>query len=184
MQVLSRLTLVWGILDPFPTPGAATRPSAFYSTMLLAWSVTEVIRYAYFVFNLQTNNNNNSNSNRRSGSGGGGGGGGGVPAWLIWLRYNTFYILYPLGVTSEWILVLKASLAAGQEAGRVKAATAAAVAIGKGDEISWVWWWWWVVVQWVLRGVLVVYVPGFYVLFTHMVRQRRKVMRGKGVERR
>ena len=56
--------------------------------MLFAWSVTEVIRYSYFFVNLQ---------------------GCGVPEWLTWLRYNTFYVLYPVGITSEWVLVVKAS---------------------------------------------------------------------------
>ena len=59
--------------------------------MLVAWSVTEVIRYAYFVFNLQ---------------------GKGVPGVLTWLRYNSFYILYPVGITSECALIWKASVVA------------------------------------------------------------------------
>ena len=31
-------------------------------------------------------------------------------------------------------------------------------------------------------GVLALYVPGSYVLYTHMMVQRRKVIRGKGIE--
>jgi very-long-chain (3R)-3-hydroxyacyl-CoA dehydratase len=49
MQVASRLLLVWGIAYPFPE---TTKYSLAYSTMLIAWSVTEVIRYSYFVFAL------------------------------------------------------------------------------------------------------------------------------------
>ena len=49
MQVASRLLLVWGIGYAFP---ATTRYSPAYSSMLIAWSVTEVIRYGYFVFAL------------------------------------------------------------------------------------------------------------------------------------
>lgn len=59
--------------------------------MLIAWSVTEVIRYSYFVFNLQ---------------------GSGVPAFMTWLRYNTFYALYPVGIASECVLIWKASVVA------------------------------------------------------------------------
>ena len=88
MQVVSRLLLVWGVVDRYPD---ATAPSMFYSTMLLAWSITEVIRYSYFVFNLQ---------------------GSGVPEFMTWLRYNTFYVLYPLGIGSESVLIWKASLVA------------------------------------------------------------------------
>jgi very-long-chain (3R)-3-hydroxyacyl-CoA dehydratase len=36
---------------------------------------------------------------------------------------------------------------------------------------------------WVLQAVLGIYVPGSYILFTHMMKQRRKVMRGKGVKK-
>jgi very-long-chain (3R)-3-hydroxyacyl-CoA dehydratase len=47
--------------------------------MLLAWSVTEVIRYAYYVVNLLNLN-----------------------VWsLTWLRYTLFIVLYPLGGTGE-----------------------------------------------------------------------------------
>jgi hypothetical protein len=49
MQVASRLLLVWGIGYNFPQ---TTKYSPAYSSMLVAWSVTEVIRYSYFVFVL------------------------------------------------------------------------------------------------------------------------------------
>ena len=136
LQVASRLILVWPILSLHPP----TQSSAFYTSMLLAWSVTEVIRYAYFAISLQT---------------------GRVPEWLTWLRYNTFYVLYPLGITSEWMLVYTAS----QEY----------VGVEYGDEG-----WWTRIVLW---GALLAYLPGSYVLYTHMIRQRRKVLRGKGKER-
>jgi len=51
--------------------------------MLLAWSMTEVVRYSYFVLSLT----------------------GQVPPFLIWLRYNLFFVLYPLGIGSEVWLV-------------------------------------------------------------------------------
>lgn len=53
--------------------------------MLIAWSVTEVIRYFYFVFTLS----------------------GYKPAIMTWFRYNTFFILYPLGISSECWLIYK-----------------------------------------------------------------------------
>lgn len=46
---------------------------------LLAWSVTEIIRYGYYAFNLL----------------------GSVPSILVFLRYTTFIALYPIGVTGE-----------------------------------------------------------------------------------
>lgn len=42
IQVASRLILVWGVLGQFPN----TQSSPFYATMVLAWSITEVVRYS------------------------------------------------------------------------------------------------------------------------------------------
>lgn len=64
MQVASRLLLVWGVVNNFPN---STATSPVYSTMLVAWSVTEVIRYSFFAMNLST---------------------GSVPKALMWLRYE------------------------------------------------------------------------------------------------
>ncbi|KAF2743191.1 PTPLA-domain-containing protein [Sporormia fimetaria CBS 119925] len=130
MQVASRLLLVWGIGYNFP---ASTRNSPAYASMLVAWSVTEVIRYSYFVFVLA---------------------GKGVPGFLTWLRYNTFFVLYPLGVASETWLIYRAIPAAQ----KLNPAFAYA-----------------------LWGILATYIPGFYTLFTHMLRQRSKVMKAKRV---
>ncbi|ORY19592.1 tyrosine phosphatase-like protein [Clohesyomyces aquaticus] len=127
MQVASRLLLVWGIAYNFPQ---TTKNSPAYSSMLVAWSVTEVVRYSYFVFVLA---------------------GTGVPALWTWLRYNTFLVLYPVGVASETWLVYKA--------------------IGPASKINEVY-------GYVLYGILATYVPGFYMLFTYMLKQRRRIMRG------
>jgi very-long-chain (3R)-3-hydroxyacyl-CoA dehydratase len=79
MQVMSRLLLVWAITYPYPFVTQA--PS--YASMLFAWSVTEVIRYSYFATSLV-----------------------GLQPWfLTFLRYNTFFILYPLGIFSECSLI-------------------------------------------------------------------------------
>ena len=88
MQVSSRFLLVWAIVHPFPHLAR----SPLYTTMLLAWSVTEVIRYSYFALTLA----------------------GAQPGALVWLRYNTFYVLYPMGIASEVGLVWKAIEPAGQ----------------------------------------------------------------------
>ncbi|KAJ4982831.1 protein tyrosine phosphatase-like protein [Stagonosporopsis vannaccii] len=124
MQVASRFLLVWGIGFNFP---ATTSHSPAYCTMLLAWSVTEVIRYSYFVFTLS---------------------GLAVPSLLSFLRYNTFTILYPLGISSECWLVYQAIPAARLLDERIPYA---------------------------LYAILAIYVPGSYVLFSHMLRQRRRV---------
>ncbi|KAF1957826.1 PTPLA-domain-containing protein [Byssothecium circinans] len=131
-QVASRLLLVWGIAYNFPQ---TTKHSPAYSSMLIAWSVTELIRYSYFVFLL---------------------GGKGVPKLWTWLRYNTFFVLYPLGVASECWLIYRAIPPASKLDER----------FGYG-----------------LWAILATYVPGFYTLFTHMLRQRSKVLRAAKAEK-
>jgi len=62
-----------------------SRHSALYSIMVLAWSATEVIRYAFYALSLTRST---------------------VPGVLVYLRYTTFYLLYPLGASSEALLIL------------------------------------------------------------------------------
>ncbi|KAM4054591.1 protein tyrosine phosphatase-like protein, PTPLA domain-containing protein [Hirsutella rhossiliensis] len=126
MQVSSRFLLVWAIVDSFPFLAF----SPVYSSMLVAWSVTEVIRYSYFALSLS----------------------GWQPAALTWLRYNTFFVLYPVGILSECSLIYMAADPAGMRSPLEK---------------------------YLLYAILVIYVPGAYVLYTHMMTQRKKIMRAK-----
>jgi very-long-chain (3R)-3-hydroxyacyl-CoA dehydratase len=59
------------------------RNNPLYSSMVLAWSVTEIIRYTFYATSLFTE----------------------VPYPLLYLRYTTFYILYPIGAGSEAFLI-------------------------------------------------------------------------------
>lgn len=79
--------------------------------MLIAWSVTEVIRYSFFTMTIS----------------------GFQPRPLTWLRYTTFYILYPIGISSECALIWKAIEPAG--------------------ELN-------TMYPWALYGILAIYVPG------------------------
>ena len=56
------------------------------STMVLAWSITEMIRYSYYAANLL---------DLKIGL-------------LTWLRYTLFIVLYPLGAGSELLCIYKA----------------------------------------------------------------------------
>ncbi|CAD6234102.1 GSCOCG00007554001-RA-CDS [Cotesia congregata] len=76
-QVFSRVMVVVGVL--LVTPPTAAAASTGLPIALLAWSVTEIIRYGYYFTNLV----------------------GFVPHFLVWLRYTTFIFLYPIGVTGE-----------------------------------------------------------------------------------
>jgi very-long-chain (3R)-3-hydroxyacyl-CoA dehydratase len=81
--------------------------------MLIAWSVTEVIRYSFFVVTLSGYN----------------------LGIISWLRYNMFFVLYPLGISSECWLVYKAI----EPARKVRQEYA-----------------------WLLQLTLFIYVPGMY----------------------
>ncbi|RFU78036.1 kinase [Trichoderma arundinaceum] len=130
MQVASRFLLVWGVLFLYPYLAVQ---SPTYSSMLIAWSVTEVIRYSYFALSLS----------------------GWTPKPLTWLRYNTFFILYPIGILSECSLIYLAAV------GPATTATEYPLTL----------------MPYVFYGILAIYVPGSYVLYTHMMAQRRKVLR-------
>ncbi|SGY19961.1 BQ5605_C017g08407 [Microbotryum silenes-dioicae] len=83
MQVSSRVFMVWYVCNTWPQVAA----SPFYCSMVFAWSVTEVIRYAHYAAGLL-----------------------GVKVYVLeWLRYSLFYVLYPLGAGSEATLILKSA---------------------------------------------------------------------------
>ncbi len=50
----------------------------------LAWSITELVRYSFYFFSLFDKQ----------------------PPVLLWMRYSFFIILYPLGVTGEWLILI------------------------------------------------------------------------------
>lgn len=125
-QVFSRLLIVIGIFQVLPNSVANTHWA--YISLCLSWSFTEIIRYSYYAANLK----------------------GPVPDWLTWLRYTTFYVLYPTGVSSEISIIYMSLNEAASEVG--------------------VWY------AWLLRFIILTYVPGFYMLYTYMIKQRKKVL--------
>ncbi|KAI1413597.1 PTPLA-domain-containing protein [Hypoxylon sp. FL1857] len=137
MQVFSRYAIVWGVTGLFPELALGRSSgdgysSLAYSTMLGAWATTEIIRYSYFALSLSS--------------------GGKPPYALHWLRYHAFFILYPVGISSEAYLIWRA----------VEPAKAAVSPLYST----------------VLFGyVALVYPPSAYILYTHMMAQRRKVMK-------
>ncbi|KAJ4964308.1 hypothetical protein NE237_024247 [Protea cynaroides] len=82
-QVFSRLYLTWGILWSFPQ----VRTHWLVSSLVISWSITEIIRYAFFGMKEVL---------------------GVAPSWLLWLRYSTFLVLYPTGISSEVGLIYMA----------------------------------------------------------------------------
>ncbi|KAI8320401.1 PTPLA-domain-containing protein [Martensiomyces pterosporus] len=131
MQVYSRLLLVWGILYLFDKP--EVRASYGLVLMILAWSVTECVRYSHYALTLL---------------------GVEVPV-LLYLRYTLFYVLYPAGVTGE-LLELWAAL---PYAAAIRPTFKAFLLLN-----------------------MVNYPPVLYKLYTHMIRQRRKVLGGNSAK--
>ncbi|KAM9989090.1 hypothetical protein ACTFIY_005124 [Dictyostelium cf. discoideum] len=74
IQVFSRVACVF-LAENVPT----TQNHFFLSLMLMSWSITEVIRYSFYALSILK-----------------------IDSYILgWLRYTTFIILYPTGVTGE-----------------------------------------------------------------------------------
>ena len=91
VQISSRVYVVWFIINAVPS--AATKVLRIpylgddahpllglsYATMVIAWGFAETIRYTYYACSML----------------------GSVPYFVKWVRYTAFYVLYPLGISSE-----------------------------------------------------------------------------------
>jgi hypothetical protein len=50
----------------------------------IAWGITELVRYSFYFLSLLDRE----------------------PKWLLWMRYTFFIVLYPFGVTGEWLIIV------------------------------------------------------------------------------
>lgn len=89
-QVFSRIYITWAILHLLPP----ARLSIGFLLLLVAWTVTEMIRYSLYAIQLVTT----------------------PPHLLTWLRYTFFIVAYPVGVTGE-LLVSLAGLGHASQSG-------------------------------------------------------------------
>ena len=79
-QVFSRLAVVWGVNDVSP----ASVSSWMFAMMILSWCTVEIPRYLFYVVNVASGGSESA-----------------MPAWLHFLRYSLFAVLYPTGITGE-----------------------------------------------------------------------------------
>jgi very-long-chain (3R)-3-hydroxyacyl-CoA dehydratase len=125
VQVASRIVILWlvahGIVE--------VRDHWSFSTMVISWSITEIIRYSFYVCGLFESK----------------------PYLLLWCRYTFFFILYPTGAGSEFIL--------------------AYMALPFVKEIN-------VYFYYGLVGIMTLYIPLFPVQYFHMITQRKKNLGG------
>ncbi|EGF80962.1 hypothetical protein BATDEDRAFT_88218 [Batrachochytrium dendrobatidis JAM81] len=124
LQISSRLFLV-GLCYFFND--SRVRQHIAFTTMVLAWSITEVVRYSYYALSLLAIN----------------------PSALVWARYTFFYVLYPIGAGSELWLLMRSWDSARQYS---------------------------TLLYYTLVGMAALYPPGFYVMYSHMIKQRRKYL--------
>lgn len=83
-QVASRilvLVLINFFLSEGPFRGITSHGILIVS---FAWSITELVRYSFYFLQLLNMQ----------------------PRWLLWMRYSFFIVLYPTGVTGEWLIIL------------------------------------------------------------------------------
>ncbi|CAI5760437.1 unnamed protein product [Candida verbasci] len=119
LQSFARLIILIGIVVYIPQSPAIYNIYTF-SGLIFAWSITEIIRYSYYVF---------KNS-----------------SILKYLRYTTFIILYPIGLTSEsWTVFHSYEYTSG-------------------------------FYYYFLKYAIVLYLPGFLSLYSYMFKQRAKVL--------
>ncbi|KAJ6636341.1 Very-long-chain (3R)-3-hydroxyacyl-CoA dehydratase 2 [Pseudolycoriella hygida] len=140
-QVFSRVMVVCGVL--LATPTAIFSPGL--PLALLAWSITEIIRYGFYVLNIIKH----------------------VPHFVTFLRYTTFIILYPIGVTGELLCFYWAqSYAKGNTIWTLSLPNAANFTFNY---------------YYFLWIIMLAYIPLFPMMYMHMVSQRKKVL-GSGVK--
>ena len=135
-QVLSRMMVVVGVVMATPTAKLSTGlPIA-----LFAWSVTEIIRYGYYALNIAKM----------------------VPYLFVFLRYTTFIILYPIGVTGELLCFWWAQDYA-------KTHTVWSVKMPNKWNVTFSYF----KFLWI---VMLLYIPLFPKMYLHMFAQRKKIL--------
>ncbi|XP_077990338.1 very-long-chain (3R)-3-hydroxyacyl-CoA dehydratase 2-like [Glandiceps talaboti] len=141
-QVFSRVFLLWGIVHSIPE----VQNQIGVTTFMLAWTPTEIIRYAFYTFGLM---------NR-------------LPYIITWCRYTLFIILYPLGVMGELTTFYK-SLS------YIKESEMFSMTLPNDYNVSFNFYYFVIV-------TLIMYIPVFPRLYSHMIRQRKKIIGGRSVK--
>ncbi|XP_064419311.1 very-long-chain (3R)-3-hydroxyacyl-CoA dehydratase 2 [Latimeria chalumnae] len=89
-QVMSRVFLTWAVTHSVKEVQREDGVLLF----IIAWTVTEIIRYSFYTFSLLNH----------------------LPYLIKWARYTLFIVLYPMGVTGE-LLTIYAALPAVRQSG-------------------------------------------------------------------
>ncbi|KAH8298225.1 hypothetical protein KR018_011405 [Drosophila ironensis] len=139
-QVFSRMMVVVGVVMATPTG----KVSPGLPIALFAWAITEIIRYGYYALNIVKI----------------------VPHFVVFLRYTTFIVLYPIGVTGELLCFWWAQSYARENS------VWSVVMPNKWNATFSYFGFLWI--------VMLGYIPIFPQLYLHMFAQRRKILGGGG----
>ncbi|XP_014616529.1 PREDICTED: very-long-chain (3R)-3-hydroxyacyl-CoA dehydratase hpo-8 [Polistes canadensis] len=137
-QVSSRLVL---ILVLFSLPWDFVGSSLCLPYTVLSWSITEILRYLYYLLNILSF----------------------VPKFLTWLRYSTFLVLYPTGISGElWCIYY-------------------AIVYSMSHPELWSYalpnpWNFTFSYLYFLISLVLLYIPGSFILYFHMLSQRKKIL--------
>lgn len=142
MQVFSRLFVLWGIMEGV----TGVTSSTGVLLVSLAWSITEVVRYAFYFFALM----------------------GAVPYLIKWCRYTFFYILYPIGVLGELMLMFTALPV-------MQASQQWSLSLPNHYNMAFSYYYF-------TAFLMFLYIPLFPQLYGHMIQQRKKVIGTKTKE--
>lgn len=133
LQFAARLVITSGVSYALPhSPGNYT-PA--YAMLLVAWAVSEIIRYGYYLLKQILDAKGRA-----------------IPLVVVWLRYSAFLVLYPAGLLSEPYVVYLS----------LESARALGVAY-----------------YGFLVFALASYIPGFWILYSYMLRQRSRYVSGR-----
>ncbi|XP_044972024.1 very-long-chain (3R)-3-hydroxyacyl-CoA dehydratase PASTICCINO 2B-like [Hordeum vulgare subsp. vulgare] len=136
-QISGRLYITWGILWGF----REAQPHIFVTSLIISWSITEIIRYSFFGMKETF---------------------GFAPYWLLWLRYSTFLVFYPIGMLSEVGLIFVAIPS-------MKTSSKSRLMMPNKWNFSFDY-------RYELALTAALYVSGFPYLFRYMVAKRKKVL--------
>ncbi|KAF7395259.1 hypothetical protein HZH68_009309 [Vespula germanica] len=138
VQVTSR-AFIYIVLLSLPSESVGSSFSLPYT--LVSWCIAEIIKYSYYFMNLIEY----------------------IPYFLIWLRYSSFIILYPTGISGELLCIYNA------------------IIYSKSNPDVWSYtlpnqWNFTFSYLYLLIMVVITYIPGSPILYKHMLSQRQKAL--------
>jgi len=155
MQVTSRVFIIYGVCDN----SKIVQELLPLTIMILAWDFTEIIRYAYYVSNK-------------------------VPEFksslLRWLRYSTFIIMYPIGVSCEYYCLWMSMPEIAEKINwfwSLDLVSSNKTAVKDPENLNHF------KITIARSCVLALYIYGFHKLYRHMWEQRRTALAGKEVKK-